>query len=214
MQILNEIVNNDTLWQMSFAEKMAMYYLIDRMPDRKVAIEIGSYCGGFLKVLSKYFEHVYSLDLSHGRLDKSQFNNVTWLEGDSKVILPELLSKVDTDFILVDGDHEYNGVLHDLNNIMNHVPRKEILLAIHDTWYPAVRLAIDNTAWNQYTHYIEKDLVTGDIMHNGSENIPVGGLGIAILKPTPFEEQLLIHQTYNYMYCEMMKCLKSQSADR
>jgi predicted O-methyltransferase YrrM len=57
---------------MSLPERATFLYLLEQLPKRNIAIEIGTYCGGSLKWLSKYFNKVYSCDINHSHINKSQ----------------------------------------------------------------------------------------------------------------------------------------------
>jgi hypothetical protein len=209
MMNLDEILKNETLWQMSYAEKASIFYLLDKMKNRGVAIEIGTYHGGFLKVLSRYFDKVYSCDIDHSNVDnKDSYKNITWIEGDSKETLPKLIEQInnngeDVNFILVDGDHGYETALQDINNVLKYVPKNETVILIHDSWYSPSREAINQADWNSnlFVHLVEKDFCTGDIIYSATEgNIFVGGLAIAILSNMERENDIEIGQTYDYMY--------------
>ena len=81
------------LWQMSEAEKIALVQLLETARP-EVAVEIGTYRGGSLQVLSAHATKVYSIDTdpqvstSLGPL----FSNVEFLCGDSAELLPHTLS--------------------------------------------------------------------------------------------------------------------------
>lgn len=220
---LDLILKNDVLWQMSIAEKASILYLLGNMEKRSVAIEVGSYKGGFLRVLAQYFDKVYSCDIDHSNIDggKEQFINVEWVEGDSKDTLPELISRInnigeEVNFILIDGDHSYKTVLHDINNVLQYQPLKsEVVLMIHDSWYEQSRHAINKAGWNDspYVQFVEKDFVVGDLIHSTEEEgkIFVGGLALAVLSPIARQGDVEIRQTYDFMYRVMKQFLDGES---
>lgn len=205
--ILDEIFNNDVLWQMSYAEKASVLYLLGKMEKRSVAIEIGSYKGGFLRVLSQHFDKVYSCDIDHSPIDKGQFTNVEWIEGDSIKTLPKLIQQIndngeDVNFILIDGDHSYETVLQDIHNVLLYQPKSEVILLIHDSWYEPSREAVNKANWNNspYVHLVEKDFVTGDLIGSDAGNFYVGGLALAYMTPLERQGDITINQTQDYMY--------------
>jgi len=207
---LSEILQNKTLWQMSYAERMSIFYLINKMEKRKVAIEIGTFHGGFLQHLSKYFDKVYSCDIDHSNVkNKELYENVVWIEGDSKVTIPKLIQDLsdkdeDVNFILVDGDHSYDGVLRDINNVLKYNPKSETIILVHDSWYRPSRNAINHAKWNEnpYLQLVEKDFVVGDMMLGSNGNIFVGGLALAVMTNEKRRDKVKVEikQTYDYMY--------------
>jgi hypothetical protein len=203
---------------MSLAEKMAVLYLLGKMldSDRQAAIEVGSYKGGSLRALSRYFKKVYSLDIDHSAIvDKEQYNNVEWIEGDSKETLPRLIQEInasgeDVGLILIDGDHSYDAAVQDINNALAYVPRGEAFLLVHDSWYHGVRDAINKANWNEcpYVQLVEKDFVAGDLVYSDEEGkIFVGGLAMAALSPQKRQGDLVIGQTHDFMYRETVQLL-------
>ncbi|MBI5153825.1 class I SAM-dependent methyltransferase, partial [Candidatus Poribacteria bacterium] len=96
---------------MTRCEKYAFSALLEAAkPD--VAIEIGTYKGGSLQVISRKAKRVYSLDISPDCKATlgPQFPNVEFLTGDSPTLLPPLLERIKTNneslgFVLIDGDH-------------------------------------------------------------------------------------------------------------
>lgn len=209
MNIL-ELTDNTVLWQMSMAERATIFHLLGKLPKRGTAIEIGSYKGGFTRVLSKHFNKVYSLDIDHSNIvDKDSFGNVEWITGDSKETLPKLILELDEiDFILIDGDHSYEAVLQDIQNVLEYVPKSDTILLIHDSWYEPSRNAINRADWNgcPYVHYIEKDLVTGD----AHGRVLVGGLALVLLSAEPREGNVEILQTHDYLYRICKRLLDEQ----
>ena len=208
---INEIFTQDILWQMSFAERMAIFYLFNKIPRKKVAIEIGSYKGGFLRVLCRNFDTVYSLDINHSNLDKSLYPNAKWIEGDSKETLPALVSELNTngvcvDFAMVDGDHSYKTVLADINNLLKLHVNHDMIIMGHDSWYPETRQAFVDADWNGNTHVhkIETDFVTGDLFRNTY----VGGLALAVLSPEKRVGNVVVSQTNNYMHTTVTNLVK------
>lgn len=212
---IDEILNNDILWQMSTAEKASILYMLNKLPGRKVAVEVGSYKGGFTRVLSRYFNKVYSCDLDHSYLvDKEQYKNVTWVTGDSKETLPALISRINSDkedvsFILIDGDHSYETVIQDIHNVLNYKPRGETILLIHDSWYGPSREAINKANWSgsPYVDYVEKDFVPGDVVYSEEGKIFVGGLALISISPKKRKGDIEIRQTHDYMYRVCKKLL-------
>lgn len=214
--IIDEILNKDVLWQMSQAEKASILYLLNKLPKLSVAIEVGSYKGGFLQVLAKYFKTVYSCDIDHSNIvNKEQYENVVFVEGDSEETLPRLIEQLNqseetVNFILIDGDHSYDAVLNDINNALQYLPKGDLILLIHDSWYDGTREAINHANWkdNPYVQYIEKDFAVGDMMYSYAEgNIFVGGLALAVFSTNKRRGDIEIKQTHDYMYCKVKELM-------
>lgn len=162
--MIKQLYNNDVLWQMNPAERMAMFYLFDRMKSKSVAIEVGSYKGGFTKVLSEKFKQVISIDTDHSNIvDKEQYNNVKWITGRSDSYLPTALSNyLDVDFILIDGDHSYLGVYSDINLCLEFTKNNNPLILVHDAAYLYTNLAlVDMACKYSATHNFILDFVPG-----------------------------------------------------
>ena len=83
-------------WQMSHSERLAISQLLHQIkPD--VAIEVGTYQGGSLSLISSMANKVYSLDIDAGVADRyASFGNVDFIIGDSGTTLPNLLSELST----------------------------------------------------------------------------------------------------------------------
>src|SRR5262249_19555731 len=81
-------------WQMSISERLVLTSLLSLMRP-ECSIEIGTSGGGSLQALSWYSGKVYSLDIDptvKTRLAPAGFQNVEFLTGDSRGVLPELLA--------------------------------------------------------------------------------------------------------------------------
>jgi len=213
---LTDIFDNSILWQMSIAERLALYCLFNKMSRRKVAIEIGSYFGGSLRMITANFKKVYSLDTDHSKIDTTsrQFKNVEFITGDSKFTLPELVLKINTswdsvDFVLVDADHEFEAVRRDLANVLKIKPKRDMTIILHDSWHTPTREAIHHTDWNAcpYVEYIEKDFVPGDLT-NGKL---WGGFALVCLSPKMQTIRPLIRQTHDLAYRTFTKSLEEQA---
>jgi predicted O-methyltransferase YrrM len=175
--MLNCLYTQDVLWQMSAAERMAMFYILDRMPKKDIAIEIGSYKGGCTRVLSQQFKKVVSIDIDHTAIaGKDAYENVDWLTGMSTDMLPVAFGTYkDVDFIIVDGDHGYDGAYKDL---MLCIESNAIIL-VHDAAYSETARAImDFKELNAETHIVDIKFVPGEPFGEGL----IGGFAIIYRK--------------------------------
>lgn len=178
-------------WSMSRAEQSVIIQMLQRIKP-KVSIEIGTYNGGSLQALSTYSEKVYAIDLMPEFRDErcDAFDNVDYLIGDSKIIVPELVEKLNNsdevvEFVLIDGDHSTLGVLEDITNILKLVPKQPMVIILHDSFNPDCRegmKAYDYNA-NKYVHAVEIDYVTGLFNHDGLYREMWGGFAAIFMKP-------------------------------
>jgi len=188
-------------------EKYALASLLQAVrPD--VAIEIGTYQGGSLQLLSQYAQKVYSVDISPepaSRLGDS-FPNVDFLIGSSKEVLPGLIRAISESrerlgFILVDGDHSHAGVMSDANAILKYVPVGPLFIVFHDSFNPECRKGILSSNWRacDHVHLVEIDFVPGvyyqQACGRAAERSMWGGLALALSLPEKRTKPLEIHQS-------------------
>jgi hypothetical protein len=199
-------------WQMTRWEKYAFASLLKEARP-KVAIEIGTYQGGSLQLISKYAEKVYSIDMSPEckRALEGRFKNVDFFTGDSREILAELLEKIRADkeelgFVLIDGDHSAEGVRSDINAVLRHVPSRPVYIVFHDSFHPSCREGILSASWQhcQHIHYVEVDFIPGVYHHEAFDTAQprslYGGLALALMLPERRAEPLVIHQSQKGLF--------------
>lgn len=178
-------------WQMPRADKFALEGLL-RTIRPEVAVEIGTYQGGSLQILSKYSGHVHSLDINaeSQRALAGRFNNVTFHVGDSSKMLPEVLGKIGGgwSFALVDGNHSRKGVRADLGHLLAERPEVRRWIVCHDSFNPGCRRGILEAPWrtNSHVRFLEVDFVSG-VFHRraydtGRAGSMWGGLAVAVLE--------------------------------
>jgi lipopolysaccharide biosynthesis glycosyltransferase len=214
---LQDIFDDSVYWQMNTSEKSSIMYLLEKIKNKNVSIEVGSFRGGFLRILDKYFKKTYSCDLDHTLLtNKGIYKNVEFITGDSKNTLPELVNKFNSseeivNFILIDGDHEYIGLQSDIKNILKIKPKDDLIILIHDSWYNNSRACIIETKWSDcsYVHHVDTDFVAGDLIYSGmyDKDILMGGLALIIMSPEIREEELIIKQSQDKLYCRISKLI-------
>lgn len=200
-------------WQMNNSERLALTTLLSRHIPQ-CSIEIGTYKGGSLSLISQFSKMVFSIDIDPTVSEKfSFFKNVTFLTGFSKVSLPLLLKSLDyeqvpVDFILVDGDHSAEGVKNDLNMVLSYIPKKPLFVMMHDSFNPECRRGMLEADWNKcpYIQWVDLDFVPGRVIENGSttDGEMWGGLALAYLTPTIRVGPLIIEHSANTMY-ELIK---------
>jgi hypothetical protein len=210
----------DFHWQMTRCEKYAFKSLLEYIKP-EVAIEIGTYQGGSLQIISKYSEKVHSIDISDkykDLLDKN-FDNVEFHYGDSKELIPKVLEQISNsnkkiEFVLIDGDHSTLGVKSDIESILKYRPKSDLYIVFHDSFHPASRKGILEANWeaSQFVHYVEVDFIPGVFHHKAFDtakpNTMWGGLCLALLKPEEREGALNITQSQEGLF----NCIYKNSA--
>lgn len=198
-------------WMMTDAERSALTVLLEKIRPQCV-IEIGTYRAGSLKVLSKFAEHVYSLDIDPSCKDdySKVYKNVEFLVGYSKDALPEALEKINSrgqalGFVLIDGNHSEEGVRDDINRLLKYKPSSPIYVIMHDSFNPGCRRGIRTANWEEspHVHLLELDYVTGRLMtkEEGSSYRQMWcGFALAILLPETRMGEFLIHENESMGY--------------
>jgi len=189
-----EIVNSDEYhWQMSIPEKFVFTDLLHQIRPT-VAIEVGTRYGGSIRVISMFSEMVFSLDIDPQVQEHiNSFNNVTFIKGDSGFTLPTLLSQMSKDnialeFVLIDGDHSFNGVRRDIESLLCYTPVNPVTILLHDSYNPNCREGIRSIDWScsPYVHYMELDYVPGLLLNSQKHyNQMWGGLALGMMYPFP-----------------------------
>ncbi len=198
-------------WQMTRCEKFAFASLIE-IANPDVAIEIGTYTGGSLQIISKTAKKVYSIDIHKCKEALSkQFDNVEFLTGDSKQLLPLLLNRIEEKkeslgFVLIDGDHSTEGVRNDINAVLEYTPVSPLYIVFHDSFNPPCREGILAANWqlSPYIHYIEVDFIPG-VYHAKSFDTAeprsmYGGLSLALMLPEKRTHGLVVHQSQKGLF--------------
>ncbi|WP_442507914.1 class I SAM-dependent methyltransferase [Novipirellula sp. SH528] len=199
-------------WQMTRSEKYAFASLVEKAAA-EVAIEIGTYKGGSLQVISPHVKKVYSIDSSVECKNtlSSKFDNVEFLTGDSKQLLPSLLDEISRrdeplGFVLIDGDHTFEGVRSDINAVLQYKPIRPMYVVFHDSFHPECREGILAAQWHdcRHVHFVEVDFISGVFHFDGFDTAPprsmYGGLAVAILSPETRTHDLVIHQSQKGLY--------------
>ena len=197
-------------WQMTRAERFCFLELIRRFKP-EVAIEVGTSWGGSLEVLSRHSGEVYSIDIDPSVAEslKGRFPNVTFLSGDSSILLPKLVDDVNASdkkvgVVLIDGDHSEQGVRRDINAILKIVPRTPVGIIMHDSFNPACRRGITTAEWeaSPYVHYVEIDFVGGIFVPDRTsvESSLVSGLAFALLLPEQRKKTLKILESQRHHF--------------
>lgn len=199
-------------WLMTRCEKYAFASVIE-IANPYVAIEIGTYKGGSLQIISKKAKRVYSIDTSPECKETlgEHFDNVEFLTGDSKQLLSSLLNRIrdkneSLGFVLIDGDHSTEGVRTDINAVLQYVPVCPLYVVFHDSFNPPCREGILSADWQlcSYIHYVEVDFIPGvyhcEASYAGKPRSMCGGLSLALMLPEKRTHELIIHQSQKGLF--------------
>jgi glycosyltransferase involved in cell wall biosynthesis len=188
-------------WQMHDSERLALTAVLSRHQPY-CAIEVGTYRGGSLSLIAQYSQLVFSIDLDPSIPDRlPQFKHVSFLTGDSGVILPYLLNELNqagipVDFILLDGDHTAAGIRRDVAPLLTYTPKKPLFVLLHDSFNPECRRGILEAGWarSPYCHFVDIDFVPGRIVESPgpSRGQLWGGLALAYFSPAERRTELRV----------------------
>ena len=199
-------------WQMTNCERFAMQDILRRLQPN-LSIEVGTYQGGSLQVISHFSRKVISIDIDpevEERLS-NKFANVDFRCGNSYELLPSLLKEFedkaqDIEFILIDGDHSTQGVERDINSLMQFKPSKRCVILMHDSFNPDCREGIRRASWSTspYVQWVELDFIPGIYHHEAYDTAAArtmwGGFACAVLDPTPRQKELVIQESQRGLF--------------
>jgi hypothetical protein len=191
---------------MTSCEQFALQQLLGKLKPAN-SIEVGTYKGGSLQVLSALCAEVDSIDIDPtvSKLLAGQFSNVNFHTGNSSELLPELLEGhtakgKPVGFVLIDGDHSTEGVRRDINAILSVKPQTTLLVLMHDAFNPGCRQGILTAAWKEcpFVHELEVDWIPG-VYHEHAYDTAAprtmwGGFALALLKPEARPGPLMISE--------------------
>jgi hypothetical protein len=180
-------LTRDSSSQMSFGERAALEGVLAQVRPQ-VAIEIGTAEGGNLRRIAAYSGRVHSIDVDHGPLGDDRPANAELHTGSSANVLPSLLATLSrngeaVDFVLVDGDHSYEGVARDLELLLASPCLERSVILVHDTMNPEVRAGVESVsiATHPTVVYFELDFVAGYVYRKGvARNMAWGGLALVL----------------------------------
>lgn len=195
-------------WSMTRNERYGLIYLLQKIKP-KVAIEIGTYNGGSLQVISEHANKVYAIDNDPSVVERlgEKFKNVEFLIGDSKDIVPKLIQDIEDkgellEFALIDGDHSSKGVAADIKNLINYIPKSNYHIVLHDSFNPNCRkgMKMVNYNANKHLHYVELDFISGVYAPDNLKREMWGGLAHIILLPEPRQTSFQIYESQERLY--------------
>ncbi len=196
-------------WQMNHSERLGLTALLARI-NPTCSIEIGTYQGGSLSLISQYSKMVFSIDIDPSIPDKyKSFANVSFFTGPSRSILPLLFDELDAagiavDFMLIDGDHSAEGIKADIRSLVSYVPKKPMFVVLHDGFNPECRRGMLEGGWSNspYVQWVDLDFVPGRLIEHGGggHGEMWGGLGCAYLSPEKRVGDLKVNASAQMMF--------------
>jgi glycosyltransferase involved in cell wall biosynthesis len=198
-------------WQMTDSERLALTGLLHRHKPR-MAIEIGTFRGGSLSLISQYAKSVISIDIDPEIPERySHFKNVRFLTGFSQEVLPPLLDELDkadiaVDFVLIDGDHSAAGIKRDIEILIGRTPKAPMFVMMHDGFNPECRRGMLEADWQSSPHvqWVDTDFIPGRVIeHGGGSGEMWGGLAAAYLTPDKRSGPLTVRTSAGGMWKEL-----------
>lgn len=199
-------------WQMTNCERYALQDLLRRIRP-KVSLEIGTYKGGSLQVISHFSERVHSVDIDPTVPERlaGRFPNVSYHTGPSAEVLPTLIAERERsgeniDFILVDGDHSTKGVRNDINTLLSFRPKGRCIIIMHDSFNPECREGIRTADWagSPHVHSIDLDFIPGIYHEHAYDTAPArsmwGGFACAVLQSAERRESLEVRESQRGLF--------------
>lgn len=194
MPFISSFPVDDSLpWQMSRSEKYGLIGLVENLkPD--YSLEIGTFRGGSLQVLSHYSNQVFSIDISAEpkRTLENRFQNVKFVVGQSIDVIKSTLEEIEEkggklNFVLIDGDHSRKGVYNDLKAVLDYPHQNNVTILMHDSYNPECRKGMKDIDFTKYNNieYVELDYITGSFWHNNNNREMWGGLAMIKVKASP-----------------------------
>lgn len=184
-------IKEELVWQMSRSEKYALISLLELIRPN-ASLEIGTYRGGSLQVISHFSKKVYSIDISPEpkKSLSNKFNNVEFLVEPSSAAINKVFKVAEEkgeriEFVLIDGDHSRKGVYSDLKAVLDYPHKSKIMILLHDSYNPQCRKGMLDIDFKKYQHieYAEIDYITGSFWHNGNNREMWGGLALIKVNP-------------------------------
>lgn len=173
-------------WQMALGERVAVEGLLSQIRPR-LSLEIGTAQGGTLERIAAYSDEVHTFDLTH-EVDHAPFPNVTFHQGDSHVLLPEVLARFEregrnVDFVLVDGDHTAAGVRTDVEDLLASGAVRNTFILLHDTMNEEVLEGLDAVDYDAHPEIVFVDLAFSQLFQRplGMLEEVWGGLGLIVV---------------------------------
>jgi hypothetical protein len=195
-------------WQMSRAEKYCLIHLLQTIKP-EYSLEIGTYKGGSLQVLSKFSKKVYSIDIDSKPKNQlsSLFKNVIFKTGKSHKLIKSVLNEIENkkgklSFILIDGDHSKEGVKKDLEQILSFNFKHPLFIILHDSFNPQCREGMKAINYKKYKfiEHIDLDFIQGCFSPNTDYKQMWGGFGLIKINPNIKNKNIKLNQSQKLLF--------------
>ncbi len=176
---------------MSLGDRAALEGIVAQCQPR-LAVEIGTAQGGSLERIAAHSVEVHAVDRDMELL-AARPPNATLHEGDSRLVVPELLEQFaaerrNVDLALVDGDHSPEGVRADLEALLSSPAVGRTIILLHDSYNPGVRsgIAAADPAARDKVVGVEWDFIPGGVIRSGRLAGQLwGGFALVIVDDRP-----------------------------
>ncbi len=182
-----EIIKNTPAW-LSRAERLMIFTLIFSLRPQRY-LEIGTFQGGSALIVSSALDELDSDSRMFCVDPNPQITPENWAKIEHRTTLftgysPDILAEVfhkagdSFDFIFIDGDHTYSGVIRDAEGVMPYVAAGTYLL-FHDSFYHDVKRGLADFAARHQDRIVDFGPVTREVtvQHEPrQESVPWGGL--------------------------------------
>ena len=135
-------------WLMSHGERASLLHVL-RLAAAPSALEVGTAKGGSLQHICRHAQATYSIDIDATvrAVLGPELPAVEFLTGDSKELIGTVLRRCveraqPLGFVLIDGDHTYDGVKADLTALLAVRPDRPLWILMHDSINPGCRAGI------------------------------------------------------------------------
>ena len=131
--------------------------------------------------------HAFDLELKP-EVAAERYSNVVFHEGDSHVLVPQVLEELaaaqcSVDFALIDGDHSAEGARRDVENVLDSSAASRTVILIHDIVNERVRAGVEAVDFKSFAHvtHVDLDLLPGHALRGEPvEGQLWGGFGVVL----------------------------------
>jgi predicted O-methyltransferase YrrM len=182
-----DVVTWTPAW-LSRAERLMIYTLIFSLRPQRY-LEIGTFQGGSALIVASALDaldadgRIFCVDPNPKITDENWErikHRTSLFTGFSPQILAEVYNQAGNffDFVFIDGDHTYNGIMRDAEGVLPYVTGGTYLL-FHDSFFPEVKQALHDFATRYRERIVDCGPITREVTIQQEPNqasVPWGGL--------------------------------------